>query len=77
MSSATLTQVWQSVEQLSLEEQSQLVQWLLQKWQRNWRNLTSSETAVQKQSPRGKYAFVPTSSQSFAQRKQEEIALEG
>ena len=76
MSPATLTQVWQSVKKLSVQKQSQLVQLLLQKWQRNWEEIESNQASVQKQSPRGKYAFFPTSSQSFAQQKQEEIALE-
>ncbi|HEY83767.1 MAG TPA: hypothetical protein G4N96_01450 [Chloroflexi bacterium] len=76
MSPATLTQVWQSVEKLSAQEQSQLVQLLLQKWQLNSEEVAPNQASVQKQSPRGKYAFVPTSSQSFAQQKQEEIALE-
>lgn len=34
-------------------------------------------SAVQARSVKGKYAYVPTSSDRFAQRKQEEIEMEG
>ncbi len=64
---------------LSAEEQLQLISEISNKLHK-----IISTQALEKKTPiaktgtvRGKYAYVPTSSDRFAQRKQEEIEMEG
>ena len=76
MSSASVNQMWQTIQQLNWSEQLQLMQLLLQTWQQRWTAISQPKVSPQVKALRGKYAFVPTSSEDFAKRKQQEIELE-
>ena len=64
---------------LSVEEQLRLISEISIKLHKTMlAQLSEEKTPVaQAGSVRGKYAYVPTSSDRFAQRKQEEIEMEG
>ena len=76
MASANLQQVWQTVQQLDGREQFQLLQMLLQALYRQLGYRSPQASSADLTKIRGKYAFVQTSSEAFAQRKQQEIALD-
>jgi len=77
MSSLTINQARQIVKQLNWSEQCELLQLLLQDLQQRWHFSPQTPNITQVKKLRGKYAFVPTSSELFAQKKQYEIELEG
>jgi len=74
MTTTNLSQVWQTVQSLNKQEQFRLLQMLLQTFYQQWN--TQEQPSPESQTIRGKYAFVPTSSETFAQRKAQEKTLE-
>jgi len=72
MSTAVLEEIIEKLEQLSEAEQQKLAEAIEQQKQMK----AETERRAFIRSLRGKYAFVPTSSEDFARRKQEEIEIE-
>ncbi len=72
MSAAVLEELIEKIKLLSEAEQQKLAEAIEQQQQMK----AETERKAFIRSLRGKYAFVPTSSEDFARRKQEEIELE-